>query len=315
MQAGDQSAFKAARQAERAGKPLPDVPPAQAASETPGQTEEPAPALALSKRQQKANEAIRDAVARATTDLLAENARLKAAVPRPEPEPRPSASATAPTWQEAITQPDPSRPMLDEAAFFDAYPDAPYAAYARYWTGYDMAAEAREVQTRTAAEARTAVLMARATQFQDRLTAAVARDPELVSKLPPAVVSATPLSGLKAGDRATFANVVAEAAFRSETPAELLTYLHAHPDAATAIASLPSDDWLTALARLDGRVSVAHPAPAKVHPKTLTDAPEPAVALGAHATAADPLESALRMGDQSAFKAAKRRERAAALGR
>lgn len=319
---GDLSAFERADAASRTGNPLPAVevkPDAPAAPVTPAATTPAAPVTdpaappaepTLSKRQQDANERTRRAVDAATADLRAEIERLKAGQPPAAPAATPTPAE--PEWKRYSAHPD--APQLED---FDSVGE--HAAAMALFVNRQMASEQTQA---TQQQQRDAFLRTRAQSFGENLRQASDADPDFASKIPPEVLTARPLSAMTPAERPTFANVVAEAAFRSDNPAAFLQYLHANPASVAEIAKLPSIDWaLVALARLDGRISGAPAAPAATPPAApavpaapvpspISAAPPPPPTLSTN-TSADPKAAALARGDFAAFDAIEQQERLA----
>lgn len=283
---GDFAAFDKADIAARSGKPLEPV----AATEKPvdGADASGSPAeRQVSRRQQDANERTRAAVERATSDLRAELDRVKAQMPAPV-----QANAALPPAQVEAPQPVAVPPEKFQAmeAWLKTHPEGSLEDFLDARDDWrDQRAEVVSRQ-RTAQQEHDTQLRTQAQSFAERLTKAKAEDPEFVTSLRPELASAKPLSGLKQGERATFANVVAEIAFHSEAPAALLKHLSLHPEDAETITTLPQHQWLTAVARLDGRL-VGAPAPSESHPSPSSAARAPATAAAPSPISAAPVPS------------------------
>lgn len=322
---GDFSAFKDAEFARRRGAPKPDVPATPAPVAATPATEPVAPATpTLSKRQQEQNERTRLAVERATADLRAENDRLRATHGTPAP--------AAPTTPPVAAEPEWKRlaalPLAPKLADFESVEE--HAAAMAVFVNQQLDQERTQGEARERFESqRQRFLQDRGEKFQAKLQEAVAADPDFLDKIPPALTTARPLSGciqtaqglIDPGTKqpVTFANVAAEAAFRSEHPDVLLTYLHTHQSEVVALASLPESEWLTSLIHLDGRLSgpltsaaPAAPAPAaSATPSPISAAPPPPPTISRAGSTADPKRSALEKGDFAAFQALERAARAA----
>lgn len=274
---GDFAAFDKADIAARSGKPLEPVVPSEQPAGAVDASASPAERQ-VSKRQQDANDRTRAAVEAATADLRAELDRVKASLQPPATE----RVATPPAQQEQlkpVAVPPEKFPAME--AWLKTHPEGSLDDFldARdEWR--DQRAEVVSRQ-RTAQQEQDAQLRTQAQSFSERLTKAKAEDPEFVTSLRPELASAVPLSGLKQGQRATFANVVAEIAFHSDAPAALLKHLSLHPEDADTITKLPQHQWLSAVARLDGRLAGA---PAPVDPSS----PSPSSGARAPATSAAP---------------------------
>lgn len=291
----------------------------------------PAPPREVSKRQQETNDRIRAAVDAATADLRAELARLKGApaAPRSEIPPTPPAAPEKkePEYKRFAAMPD--APKLAEFESIEEYSAAMglFIADKRHDERTAVDSQRREHETRDKG------LQAQSERYKGHLAKAKAADPDFLAKIPPAIVHATPLSGCRPDGQGrlidpstnqptTFANVVAEAAFRSDNPVALLNHLHAHPEDATRIGQLDPSEWVASLLRLDGRLAerAQPPAPPVVPvtegsaaPSTITAAPPPPETLSRPSTVTDPLQDALKRHDEGAFLAIKRAQRRAAM--
>lgn len=335
---GDFSKFQEAHDAGARGEtparveavidPKADEPVPRGTSTTP-----PPAAPPVSKRQQATNDAIRTATERAVADATAadkaEIARLQALIPKGDAAPR--REAVAPAAPAA-----PASPTVPEYRRIAALPDAPkiddvdadgkpvyeslgeHAAAMALFVNQTREQEARAKQSNEQHERHYGEL---SQQYGDRLREAAQAEPDLISKIPPALVDAVPMSSLPRGSRATFANVVAEAGLQSENPARLYKHLHAHQDQTLAIAKQHPSQWLSALNRLDGRLAgpvepapslvAAEAPPAAVH-STVTAAPPPPPSLKRSGTSADPKAAALARGDFATFQKIDLQEKVAA---
>lgn len=309
----DFRAFRVAQRAEEAGTPVeaPAEPAAPAAEpETAKAPENRGPRRTMS--QEKLNDLIRQSVERAQQPLLQQIAELKAGR-TPEP-----AHAAEPDWKRYAAMP--GYPKVSE---FDSLEE--HAAAASLFVQRAQAAERQQLEQQTA---RSQDLQQAITGYRERMQAALAdqgfaEDTGLqfladgsahFAKLP-ALSTAVPLSALSpqdiAGGKATFANVTAEALLRSDAPDKLFRYLATHPDEVTRIGGLPSGQWLSALSRLDGRLTTPPPAPAPV-PAGSRSVTRPPTTLGTRASAPmDPEKAALARRDFSAYRSARRAARLA----
>lgn len=298
----DFSAFDAAELAAKKGTPLPVVERA-----APVAKDAPAP---VSKRQQAINESIREAVDRATADSRAEVDRLRAQLAAPK-----SAPVAAP-----VEVKPPVVPYAD-AKRYASMPDAPkledfetigdHAAAMSLFVFQKASAEARETSQAEQHEQQRARFLSDVSQkYGEKLIAAREADPDFLSKIPPAIHEAMPLSGLPKGAPSTFANVAAEAALYSEDPATFYKYLHANRGEVDRIAQLPTDQWLATLRWLDGRLSgspvsgtapIESPAAPAVMPSTITSAPAPPQLVQKPGSTTDPQSAALKRDDFAAF--------------
>lgn len=327
---GSFDAFDKADVAQRQGKPLAEVAVAPAAPVAapvadpvdPAVPVEPAPpSRRAAKLQQETNDRIRVAVDLATADLQAENARLKAAAaprrvapiaPVVPPEPK------TPEWKRLADLP--GAPKL---ADFESVEE--HTAATAFFIAKTLRDEERTAGERQQQDAdRTRTQQEQDTRNRAHWTAAAAADPELSSKLPAEVMAATPIrffapdghGGLVdpiSGQPATFAHVIADVAYESAHPSDLLKHIHAHPEERAQIAHLPCDQWKPALLRLDGRLGgtapppTALPVPAAIvsppapGPSPITAAPPPPPTLSKAGSTTDPKAAALARGDFATF--------------
>lgn len=315
---GDFAAMQASIRAERAGKPLARVErPVETAAPVAGEPAAPTtPAeRTVSRAQQRTNDAIREATERATEELRAENERLRAAVRQPaaattDARTAPATPAEPPAYKRIAALPH--APKLD-----DVGPDGrpmyetieEHGIALKLFVDDVVASERRQHDTFDAQRAR---FEDQAKSFNDRLAATAAADADFKTKIAPALLApeAVPLIALPAGPPATFVNVVAQAIWDGADPGRLLPHLHADGDkVASEIAELPSDQWLPALHRLDGRLAAeaTPPTPAATPvapaslPSTISAAPPPAPKVTGAGQTANPADSALARGDVGFF--------------
>jgi hypothetical protein len=324
---GDVAAYREARRHERAPEVQaraaatteteadPDANPATAAAPgTTPATSAPEPRT-VSKRQQQINDYERSIAA-----LKAENARLKSTTTATPAAARPATgSESSASSQSAAAGPtgipvDIGHPALEEAAFYTKHPEASTADYFRYLTRFDREVERATDRMRQSQTAEQAAAHERATKFHAQITAA--GDPTVVmARIDPELIELeTRASAMAKGQRPTAANDLADEILGSEVALQVLEHLTAQPAIkAKLLASPDRRTLLREFARLETQFSPAA-ANAAASPKTITDAPAPAVTLGSRAAhPGDPVESAVASGDVSAYRAARLRERAAQL--
>lgn len=305
----DFKGWQDARKAEQAGTPPPTpapvTPPVEAKKPEPPAA--PPPPKKISLTQDELNERTRRAVEAALRDAQAKPPAPSPAAAPPPPAPPPVEKfPTIEDWSKT----NPTGTLNDYLDARDTWRDERRTAAAK--------AQAEH-------QGRLTELKTRADQFREKVTTAIAADAEFVNKIPADVFAATPLSGLsreaiQAG-KATFANVAAEAAFRSADPAKFLIHLHAHPDDVRRIAALPPGEWLVELAVLDRSLRTASPpskpappaaAPAPAPESTISAAPPPPPTVSTPGSTADPEADAFKRHDfktWQAIKAAQRRAR------
>ena len=169
------SAFRDARRAEREGKPLPAVDVKAPEPVKPAEPVAPAqPDRTLSRRQQDANDRIRDAVERARTADAAEIARLRALVPATPAAPAPQTEAE---YKRFLKLPD--APRLDQYDSVEEHTAAMalFISDKRY-EERDEAAKQTAERTQT-----TDALRARDTAFQARISEAEIATPGYLDNL------------------------------------------------------------------------------------------------------------------------------------
>jgi hypothetical protein len=107
-------------------------------------------------------------------------------------------------------------------------------------------------------------------------------------------------------------NDFASAVASSEYSAQIIAHIADHPDVLQKVRTLENRTAvLKYFGKLETRFEKADAAP--VQPKTISSAPTPGTALGSRpASAVDPVAAAVKAGDVSAYRAARRAERASA---
>lgn len=317
ISSGNTADYRAARRAERIGKPLDPVAVAPAAADAPAVAPvaiEPKPPTRKEREQQETNERVRAAVERATADLRAENDRLKTPTP-------PVASAP----------PKDTFPTMAE--YSQAHPEASLEDYMDARADHRKARETATAQSATEAEELTVAQQVRVETFINRLKETSTADPTFSAKLTPDVKALKPFGALTPGEASGPRNVIAEQIYDSPVAPQILLHLSQHPEVLKSLETMPAH--ILALPRaartnahiqhivrqfgaLESTLASAAVAPASVPvaPKTLTDAPATAQVLGSRASAAvDPKLAAVKSGDTRAYRAIRRQERADALRR
>lgn len=308
-------AFKEARRAEQAGKPLPNVPvkaeaeasappPAPTSPEVGEKTAEPTPeARELSKRQQKQNDAIREAVDRATADLRAENERLKAAQ-KPASEPAKPPTPDQPEYKRIVAMPN--APKL---ADFDSVEEHAAAMALFVDDQREQARAAKEATERATSEVTKTI-----ETFQGQITQAGGK--AFLDKLIPEVQQLQPVEALHArgaGDQVGPLNVLTSAIVKSARAPQLLQYFSDHPDALDTVKACATvGDVYRALGTVEAKLDA--PSPAAPAPKTITSASQPVTTLSTARSAApaDAEHAAIEQNDFRAFKAIQLEKRRAA---
>lgn len=339
------TAYREARRAERAGKPLPPVPaanPADAdeihAGEDGDLDAEDAPAAGeqpkVSKRSQRASERTQRAVESATQDLRRELAELRGRLtPAAQAAPAAPAAPKQPAWREFYQMPD--APKLEDV---DPATGAPiYESVAEHTAAMSMFISEKLAERRQAAEASgtedrqlTAAQIDRVEKFAASLDAAKVADPKFTEKLTPKVRQLKPLGALQPGEPGGPLHILCEQIQSSPIAPKVLLHLSEHPEAfdqfekmPAAIAAMPPSRARTRahiehivrqFGKLEGTLeAAAASAPAPREPKHISDAPDPPVALGNRPTeVSDPMAKAIKDGDTSAYRRLRREQRVAA---
>lgn len=287
----DVGAFRAARTAERQGKPLE---PAKAEPVAAKEDDEPLPPAAstaatttappertISKRQQQIND-----YERRIAELAAENAKLKTPT-----EPAKAASPATP----AVTD-DPEPDPADATKYPDGQFDRKYIKDQARW-------EARQEIAATVAKQREALERSRAEEGQRRqgeawqasLAKARQRIPDFDERINPD----TPLH-----------EQVKPYVMAQEDGPEILLYLSEHPDDAARIKGLHPIAQIGELGKISARLALP-PTPVA---KPITSVTKPPTTLGTRTSdAMSETDAAVASGDVARFKAARLKERAAGL--
>lgn len=315
---GDVAAFRAARLAERTGKPLEPPNPADPAS-APADTSQPASTDAHDKPPASEPGARPGHKGNADTrvqELLAERADLRKrldALERRTPPVETTPAAPSPAPAQADDDPE---PQLSD------YED-PYAWMrdTARWEGRQAFRQAQATE-RAAREAQDATTReeARIQGFREQVEAASAEDAGFVESLSDDVKGLRTIHQAKAaGEALTPRHAIAEELLDSPVAPALMRHWTDHPDEFQKLAGQPGprelirefgrqEGYLQAVAAAVAAHKVKPPAP------SVTQAPPPPTTLGSRpAEPVDAIESAVHSGDVAAFRAAKLRERLAAI--
>lgn len=329
---GDVTAFREARRAERAGKPL--TPPAASspASETPPPADS-SPATPEKRTDKRATE-------NRVPDLLAERAQLRLEnerlqrelaqhrQPAPPPDARPAAPspAKAPT----ITYPP-------ELSSYDTYlakqPDASYEDYmdARADFRTDQREQQRDASRREQDE-RSQVdssIRARDQAYAERMAKVRDADPQFLETVSEDVKRLKPFEafernehGLRDPGTGQYVKpgypAIAEEILSSSDPYALMRHFSDHPQELHRMAGLHPRQLLKEMGALERSLTKSDtPAtPATPPAKTVTDAPPPPTYLGTRpAPPVNPVEAAVAADDVAAYRKARLAERMANLDR
>lgn len=313
----DFGTFREARQAERAGKPLPSTVPAASSAATPGQPAAGTPASSSPDSEPGTSADKRSGhggnAETRIRELLEENKRLKAANTAP-------ASSTPPAASSAVTPaPDSSSDPRPDPYDLSKYPDGQwdpkfYEDMGR-WAARDERRQAEQVAATKAREtARTEAIRDRNTKFSERLSAA-SKEPGFRDAISPDVLALRPTDALQPGEAPSALNALADEIVSSEVGPQLLRHFSEHPEEMRRFAAIRTpQQLLREFVRLEssltgGRASAAPPAA----PPPVSSAPPPPVSLeGRQHTPADPVRAAVVKQDFNAYRDAKQAQLRAA---
>ncbi len=326
----DVSAYREARRAERAGKPLdpktidsassPDAPAKPASDATSAAPSAASPGKPEKRTDPRATE-------NRVPELLAERAQLRAendairrrleALERPATRTDATPAASSPASAQAGLDPNDPEPKLED---FEAdptkYPD-PYTAHQRALARWEARNEFRtlkaEEQTRVAKEHREQVKTERFTTFRKTIDGAGGQP--FLESLSEEVRSLRPFDSLDLDtEEPNGLNAVAQQFLVSPVAPALMRHFSDHPEELRRFAGLHPTTFFLEMGKLEERLG--KPKAAATAPKTTTSAPAPPTVLGGRPTEpADELEGAVAADDVAAYKAAKQRQRAASLVR
>lgn len=302
-----------ARETKRTGAAPTTTVPAAAKGEPPAAPVTDPPHIeappTVSKRQQAINDRVRDAVNKATADLAAENAALKARltpaasappVARPDP-------ASPATLADTLSRPDLAHPPLPEGEFYTRFPDASLGDYSAYRAQYTVNQAELTRQRDAHLQQDRQAQHTRVLSFSKRYADATAADPALAAKVEAAglLTIETREKVLAEGRLAGPLNAFASEIVGSEVAPQILAHLAEHPELVSQIAACDSRGAVIKLfGRIEARFDAATPpAASPPPPKTITDAPAPPVALGSRPAApGDPIRAAVERNDFGAYE-------------
>jgi hypothetical protein len=322
---GDIASYRSARLAERAGKPLDPAAVSDSASDEPAEqaastdaTSKPASEPGKPSGHQGNAETRKKELDAEIQSLLKQRADLRREVEgarlKPQaPDAKPAVSSPAPAKMET----DPEPKLEDFTADAEKYPD-PYLSLARASARWEARQELRSARAaderRAASEKHAESLRVRAETFRDTLAKATEADPGFMDSISDDVKALRPFDALAPGETPTGYNAIAEEVLSSANAPALMKHFSAHPEDLHRIAGLQPRELLRELGRLDARLDGGvTPAP-KPAGKTVSGAPAPPTTLGSRG--ADPTsdaDAAVRNDDVAAYRAARLRERIAAM--
>jgi hypothetical protein len=325
----DVAAFREARRAERAGKPLST--PAAASSAAPPEDPAQTPAADSSPADPETKRPDKRATENRIPDLLNERRQLREEKARLErelsalrstgtPPPDASPAAPSPATAKAIEYPA-------ELSSYDAYaahkPEASYEDYLE--ARADVRAEQRQAAQAAHAQAKQTQteyatrVRQRDTQFRERLNAATQADPAFMDAMSEDVKRLKPFDAIRDAsgrftEQPTGYHAVAEGILESDIAPTLMRHFSDHPDDLHRIAKLAPAPLLKEMGKLEATLASGKPASGGTPPKLVTDSPEPPTQLGRRPAEPDnPVDAAVAAGDVAAFRAAKLRQRAAQM--
>lgn len=315
------TAYREARRAERLGKPLADVPVVPKAEGTeapvvPAQT----PERRTKPADIEADERLRTRVANAVKPLQAEIARLQQQLgTRTAPAKEPPAPAE-PAWKRYAAMPD--APKL---AAFESVEE--HTAAMAAFVGEQMFKEHAQTAQRTEAQRQMEThLDARVSDFDARIAALKATDPDIEASIMPVAQELSQRGGPYI--------VVRETVIDSPLGPQLLKHFKEHPEALQRIVALPdrlrsmplqvaAREHGTLIVREIGKLeaqleaAATPPAGESLSPAIpLTRLPAPPLTLGSKPSeAVDPMTAAVKSGSTSAYRQLRRQERLASMRR
>ena len=304
----DVAAYRDARRAERAGKPLTPsaaeidtAEPAEQDAST--EAKEPQPASEPGTPA-KPNAQTRKAELKAEIDaLLKQRADLRREVQTAAPAPAVPVPATP------APLPADKEPTIEDFAGEDDPYEALLLAKAERRARLVMEAERAQVRQHTEQQTRQSA-------YKARIDDAVKADPEFFDKVTEAVANLSPSFTLPKGTQPSAANVLADHLMGSEQCPALLLHLSANPHVLQSLLASPNAVELArSFGRLEGSLERSSAEPVTPTPKTITDAPAVPRTVGHRAadTGGDEVENAVRNDDVPAYRAARLRQRAAGL--
>ena len=327
VQSGKTADYRAARRAERIGKPLAAV-PVEATPTTPADgaaavSATPPKPRVSTRDETYISERIREGVERGTTEIRSEIERLKQQV---QAHPPAEARREAERPYDGTDPSDP-KPAADTFETHDEYLDARDQWNERRIDRKQAHAANGQRVTEERQEL-TAAQQARVQKFADQLKTATTSDPDFAGKLTPEVRALKPFGALAPGEHGGPANIVAEQVFDSPIAPQVLRHFSEHPDALARLIAMPPEiqamprrvrthhhiQWIV---KEFGKVEAVLSAPATEPPpaeppKQITQAPPAARTLGSRpAPAVDPKTAAIKSGNTQAYREIRRQERAA----
>lgn len=312
VESRDFKQFREASQAQRAGKPLPEV--ERPTQTTTGESTEAGRAQNAQQRrrqreQQRINDQIRAGVEAATKAKDDEIAALKAAkaeAPKVE-------AAAPPVAPKEEVQPEKKTPEYKRYA---AMPDAPKvaefdsldehaAAMALFISDKRHEERVEAEKVKTTHEGRVKALVARDDAYRERV--APKGDTSFVESLSAPVKALRPVESLKQGEPVTALNFLTTKIVESEHAKALLQHFSDNPKDLDRFSQLTTPDAVVfEFGRLVG--SLDAPKDTTVpRPKLVSDASPPVTQFGArNAAPSDPVINAVKKRDFRAFRAAQR---------
>lgn len=260
---------------------LADSSPAPPAEQVASTEASQSPASEPGPSKKRANAETRKAeLAAQIQDLLKQRDALQTEIAARPTAPRdviPAASSPAPqpvSLGSTIATPDLDAPILEEDAFFAAFPEAKVADYVRYVSRYEVlsakrlvARESRETEARR--------------HYASRLADVFAAQPDVRAALPPDLMGATPVSLMAADEVRGPWNYAAQEILDSAHTGAMFAHLATHPEIAAEIAAARTPlDTIRMIARIESRLDTSSMSPVTPVVKTTTSAPAPPQTLG-----------------------------------
>lgn len=272
--------------------PAEDVAPIEAKTEPkPKPRNDPQARVEQATAKEAAAKRERDEAKAEAADLKARLAALEAKAPKAEPKP--------------VVAADPE-PTVDQ---FDSY-EKFVKAQARWEARQEIVQQEAERQQHAARQQREYAIREVDRQFGERYGAILAKDPEFPSKVDARLLNTPRMGVLDDPSKATFGNFLVEQVFQSEQPEALLLHL-SDPQVVQRLATLPPNQVIRELAKVELSVTAASPTGPAVKTPAISRAKPPIQPVGSSPLAADANEISDDLSVDEHIKRMNARDRAA----
>lgn len=218
----------------------------------------------------------------------------------PASKPAPTA-ADVPEWKRWATHPN--APKIEDFPVYEDFVTAS-AVFAA-----EKVQEAREQRARLdqASRERMQSIDQTISTFKGRVDEAAKADPTFEAKIHPGLMEIRPAFALAPGEPLQPVNAIMQACVESEAAPALLLHFSS-PEGRKEWQELAKEptpaSMLRRFGRIEARILAGSTASAPAAAKPVTSAPDPPTTLGRRAASSDPLGSALRDGNYTAYKRA-----------